>query len=61
MATSSDPFGELDRLALSLLQARPGPRLTPVDLYREADRYILTADLPGVEPESVDIDVDGNC
>lgn len=31
----------------------------PVDLYREADRYILTADLPGVEPESVDIDVDG--
>jgi len=59
MTTSSDPFSELDRLASSLLQARPGPRLMPVDLYREADRYILTADLPGVEPESVDIDVDG--
>lgn len=46
-------FGELDRLASSLLHARPGPRLMPVDLYREADRDILTADLPGVESEKV--------
>ena len=59
MAMSFDPLSELDRLASGLLQSRPGPRVMPVDLYREADRYILTADLPGVEPESVDIDVDG--
>jgi HSP20 family protein len=31
----------------------------PVDLYRERDEYVLTADLPGVDPGSVDIDVDG--
>lgn len=31
----------------------------PVDLYREGDRYVLTADLPGVDPGSVDVDVDG--
>jgi HSP20 family protein len=30
----------------------------PVDLYREGDRYILNADLPGVDPGSVDVDVD---
>lgn len=59
MAMSFDPLSELDRLASGMLQSRPGPRVMPVDLYREADRYILTADLPGVEPESVDIDVDG--
>ncbi len=59
MALSFDPLSELDRLASGLLQSRPGPRVMPVDLYREADRYILTADLPGVEPESIDIDVDG--
>lgn len=59
MAMSFDPFSELDRLASGLLQARTGPRLMPVDLYRDQDRYVLTADLPGVDPGSVDIDVDG--
>jgi HSP20 family protein len=59
MAMSFDPFSDLDRLAGDLLQFRPGPRFMPVDLYREQDQYILTADLPGVDPGSVDIDVDG--
>ena len=31
----------------------------PVDLYRQGDTYRLEADLPGVDPKSVDIDVDG--
>ena len=60
MAMSFDPFGELDRLTGALLGSRQGgPRFMPVDLYRERDQYILTADLPGVDPGSVDIDVDG--
>ena len=59
MAMSFDPFGELDRIAGSLLQNRPGPRFMPVDLYRDGDRYVLSADLPGIDPGSVDIDVDG--
>jgi HSP20 family protein len=35
------------------------PRLMPMDLSRDADRYVLNADLPGIDPSSVDIDVDG--
>lgn len=35
------------------------PRLMPMDLSRDADRYVLNADLPGIDPASVDIDVDG--
>jgi HSP20 family protein len=31
----------------------------PMDLYREGDVYILSADMPGIDPGSVDIDVDG--
>ena len=31
----------------------------PVDLSRDNDRYLLHADLPGVDPRSIDIDVDG--
>lgn len=59
MAMTFDPFTELDRLAGSLLATRQGPRQMPVDLYRDGDRYVLSADMPGVDPGSVDVDVDG--
>jgi len=59
MATSFDPFRELDRVAGSLFDTRQGPRLMPMDLYRTGDTYVLNADLPGIDPGSVDVDVDG--
>ncbi|HEY3292597.1 MAG TPA: Hsp20/alpha crystallin family protein [Candidatus Nanopelagicaceae bacterium] len=59
MTMSFDPFSELDRMTGSLLQFRPGPRFMPVDLYREQEHYVLNADLPGIDPGSVDVDVDG--
>lgn len=40
-------FGELDRLASSLLHARPGPRLMPVDLYRELTVTFSPPTCPG--------------
>jgi Molecular chaperone (small heat shock protein) len=54
-----DPFRDLDRVAGALLDGRQGPRLMPMDLYRDGDTYLLNADLPGIDPGSVDIDVDG--
>ena len=60
MSMSFDPFGELDRIAQALgAPSTPAPRLMPVDLFRESDQYVLSADLPGVDPGSIDIDVDG--
>ena len=59
MAMKFDPFRELDRVTGALLEGRPGLRLMPMDLYREKDHYVLSADLPGIDPGSVDIDVDG--
>jgi len=41
------------------MAASSSPRLMPMDLYRDADRYVLNADLPGIDPQSVDVDVDG--
>ncbi len=54
-----DPFREFDRVASQLLDSRQGPRFMPMDLYRDGDHYVLNADLPGIDPGSVDIDVDG--
>ncbi|WP_424449118.1 Hsp20/alpha crystallin family protein [Microbacterium arborescens] len=56
---SYDPFRDLDRIASSLFDTRRGPRRMPMDLYRDGDHYVMTADLPGIDPGSVDIDVDG--
>jgi HSP20 family protein len=59
MTMNFDPFRELDRLAGSLLGAG-GPRSMPMDLYRTGDHYVLDVDLPGIDPGSVDVDVDGS-
>lgn len=59
MAMTFDPFSQLDRFAASVLDSSRAPRLMPVDLYRDGDRYILHADLPGVDPGSIDVDLDG--
>jgi HSP20 family protein len=61
-----DPFRDLDRLTEQLLGVSAGtpagtpraPRFMPMDLYRKDDAYVLTADLPGVDPESLDVAVD---
>lgn len=58
MATNYDPLRELDRMAAALMDNR-GPRVMPMDLFREGDHYVLNADMPGIDPGSVDIDVDG--
>lgn len=55
MAMSFDPFTELEHL----FRTQQGPKLIPVDLYRDGDQYVLNADMPGIDPSSVDVDVDG--
>lgn len=59
MALYFDPFRELDRMTASMFDGRRGPRFVPMDLYRSGDHYVLNADIPGVDPGSVDIDVEG--
>ncbi|MGV0745186.1 Hsp20/alpha crystallin family protein [Mycolicibacterium sp. XJ870] len=57
-----DPFSDLDALTRSLLSGDAGstrtPRFMPMDLCKIDDHYVLTADLPGVDPGSVDVSVD---
>jgi HSP20 family protein len=54
-----DPFRDVDRLAEQLLGTARSPRVMPMDLFRSGDHYVLACDLPGVDPGSVDISVDG--
>ena len=58
-----DPFRDMDRLTSQLMGTMPqgrSPRWMPLDLYRSGDHYVVNIDLPGVDPGSIDLDVDGN-
>ncbi|MCO6631087.1 Hsp20/alpha crystallin family protein [Cutibacterium avidum] len=57
MARTFDPFREMDRL-LSDVTRTPAAVAVPMDLYRDDDNYMVAVDLPGVDPASIDIDVD---
>ena len=63
MATRFDPFRDLDRLAermfTTAVDVGQAMRAMPIDLYRDGDHWILLCDLPGIDPGSIDVDVDG--
>ncbi len=58
MATRYDPFTELTSLLNSSLRQVPSSPVMPLDLYREGDTFVASLDLPGVDPGSIDIDME---
>jgi HSP20 family protein len=58
MATRYDPFQEIDRMLSSLLTSERSSATMPMDLYRSGDHYVLHVDLPGADPDSIDVNVD---
>ena len=58
MATRYDPFQEMDRMLASLLGAERASATMPMDLYRSGDHYVLHIDLPGVDPGTIDVNVE---
>jgi HSP20 family protein len=59
MALNFESFRDFDRAAATLLSTQQAPKVMPLDLYRDNDTYIVSADLPGIDPGSVDVDIDG--
>lgn len=57
MAKTYDPFRDFERMFSSALP-RPNVPGMPMDLTRTGDEYVAELDLPGVDPESIDIDID---
>lgn len=54
-----DPFRELDRLSDETF-GRSRSSAMPLDAYRQADRFVVAVDLPGVDPSSIDVTVEKN-
>jgi HSP20 family protein len=62
MLMRTDPFREFDRLAQQLVGAgtTSRPAVMPMDAWRAGDRFVIEFDLPGVAPDTLDIDVERN-
>jgi HSP20 family protein len=60
MLMRTDPFGELDRWARSLLAAPGRPATMPFDAYRQGDAFVVHFDLPGVQTDSIEVTVENN-
>lgn len=63
MLMRTDPFRDFDRLAQRMFGtdgtvARPA--VMPMDAWRDGDTFVVEFDLPGIAPDSIDIDVERN-
>jgi len=63
MLMRTDPFRELDRLTQQFFGYNgtwSRPAVMPMDAYRVGEEFVVQFDLPGVSPESIDLDVEQN-
>src|SRR4051794_24842384 len=63
MLMRTDPFRELDRLTQQVFGTNgtlARPSVMPMDAWRDGDTFHVEFDLPGVDPDSIDLDVERN-
>ncbi len=59
----TDPFRELDRLTQQLFGSTgtaARPSVMPMDAWRDGDEFRVEFDLAGIDPDSIDLDVERN-
>ncbi len=63
MLLRTDPFREFDRLTQQMFGSNgtlARPSVMPMDAWRDGDTFQVEFDLPGVDPGSIDLDVERN-
>ncbi len=58
MLMRTDPFREMDRLAQQVWGTQSRPSVMTMDAWRDGDEFVVEFDLPGIDPDKVDIDVE---
>lgn len=55
-----DPFRDFDRLAGEVFGAARTPALMPMDCLRVQDAFLVRFDMPGMEPDSLEVSAENN-
>jgi HSP20 family protein len=58
MSINYEPFDRLDELRDRLISGGRTPLSFPMDAYRRGESFFVHLDLPGVQPETVDVTVE---
>src|SRR3954469_10818578 len=58
MLMRTDPFRDVDRWAQQVLGTAARAEVMPMDAWREGEAFIVEFDLPGVNADSVTLDVE---
>lgn len=54
-----DPFADFDRITRQMMGNRASTNYyMPADAYRMGDRFYIHVDLPGVDPDSIDVEIE---
>jgi HSP20 family protein len=60
MLMRTDPFRDFDRLANAMFGTSTRPAVMPMDAFRDDSKFVIQLDLPGVDPDSIDLTVERN-
>ena len=60
MLVRTDPFRELDRVASQVFGTTARPAVMPMDAWRQGEEFVVEFDLPGINEESLDLDIERN-
>lgn len=60
MLMRSDPFRDLDRFAQQVFGTAARPAVMPMDAWRQGEEFVVEFDLPGIDVDSLDIDIERN-
>ncbi|MFC3965362.1 Hsp20/alpha crystallin family protein [Nocardia jiangsuensis] len=60
MLMRTDPFRDLDRFTQQVFGTAARPAVMPMDAWREGEEFVAEFDLPGIDPDSLDLDVERN-
>jgi HSP20 family protein len=56
----TDPLRDLDRWTQQMFGTAARPAVMPMDAWREGEQFIVEFDLPGMNADSLDLDVERN-
>src|ERR1700759_195354 len=60
MLMRTDPFRDLDRFTQQVLGTAARPAVMPMDAWREGEEFVVEFALPGIDEDSLDLDVERN-
>ncbi len=60
MLMRTDPFRDLDRSTQQVLGTAARPAAMPMDAWRAGEEFFVEFDLPGIQEDSLDLDIERN-